>query len=256
MKSTLAILAISSLGIISTAQASSCANVLCVPGDFPSPNGADFNMDLITGTVQLDFGTSNLQGGWNLNNLQPISFHASPFTNPNQTSVGFSTLTSLNIDHYTIGNFDIFGSTAEFYFSGSGSGTLTDIDGTKGDWSLTAPLEATSAGDTFDFGQVTFSTSASHSYYIYQKPPFQYPVPMATITGQSMDYATGNAFLVGQGSITDPDSSLYGLTVTFGLNANDPLVSTVPEPESYSLMFAGVIMLGLLVRRRQIYTAD
>lgn len=66
-----------------------------------------------------------------------------------------------------------------------------------------------------------------------------------------MNYATGDAFLVGQATITDPSNSnpFNGLRLTLGLNGNDPVVS-VPEPSVVWQLLAGLGLLGALVRIR------
>jgi hypothetical protein len=241
-------------------QASSCGtNKLCVPGDFASPDGADFKMDLLSGNVNVDFGDlggANMGlGGFALNNFQPINFHASPFSGSTGASVGISTLTYESIDHYLIGSALIFGSTAEFYLGGTGTGTLIDIDGTKGDWSLNIPLYATWGNTQFNFGQVELSTAQTYNYYgeTYLNSDGDLAVDRIehSVSGQSMDYASGNAFLVGQAQINDPNFALNGVRVTFGIYGNDPVVSSVPEPAAIWSMLSGLGLLGLATGHRR-----
>lgn len=240
-------LAVCALLFSTQASASSCgANKLCVPGDFPSPGGADFNMDLLGGNVYIDFpGTeSGLVGpGFNLVNLQTITFHASPFSGASGASVGTSTLTYSNIGYYSLGSFSLFGSNAEFYLQGTGTGNLVDIDGTKGDWSLNIPLFATWVGTDFNFGLVQLSSANTYSYYNGDA--------VQTLSGQSMDYASGDVFLVAQASVTDTSNPFYGARITFGLNGNDPVIA-VPEASVFGQLLAGLGLLGLvtLIRNR------
>jgi hypothetical protein len=249
MKQISNIFAVTALCLASQASASTCGtDKLCVPGDFPSPNGADFNMDLLGGNIYLDFGSGGSIGGAPLDNLQPISFHASPFTDPTAGSVGISTLTYSNIAHYSLGSFDFFGFTAEFYLQGAGFGNLVDIDGTKGDWSLNVPLFATWNGVQFNFGNVQLSTAATYSYYGYT--PGSGTV-LSGLSGQGMNYATGDAFLVGQATVTDTTNPFNGIRVTLGLNGNDPVVSSVPEPSVIGQLLAGLGLLGAVIRFRK-----
>lgn len=250
MKKTLAILAISSLGFISTAQASSCGDALCVPGDFSSPSGADFTMDLQAGSVHV----ANL-GGFALDSLQPINFHASPFTNGNGLSAGTSTLSYSAINNYLIGSAYIFGATANIYISGTGTGSLIDIDGTKGDWSLSVPIFATWNDQTLDFGVVSLTTTQTFTYqndsYIDVDGEVALDGKIHTISGQSMNYATGNAFLVGQGVVINRTSPFNGIGIILGIYGNDPLVASVPEPAPVWSMLFGLGLLGFATRRRR-----
>jgi hypothetical protein len=244
MRSTATFLLISAVCFASQASASSCGtDKLCVPGDFPSPNGADFNMDLLGGDVYLDFPSGGAAGGAPLDNLQPISFHASSFTDPIGASVGTSTLTYANINHYSLGSFIFFDSLAEFYLEGTGFGELVDIDGTKGDWSLNVPLFGTWHDIQFNFGSVQLSTASTLSYYSVSSG-------LTSLSGQSMNYATGNAFLVGQATVTDPTNPFVGVRITLGLSGNDPVVTSIPEPSVVWQLLAGLGLLGVAVRIR------
>jgi hypothetical protein len=238
------ILAVAALCLSTQAAASTCGtNKLCVPGDFPSPDGADFNMDLLGGSVYIDMPNSaSGLSGYTLTNLQPITFHASPFANPTGASVGTSTLTYSAISHYSLGTFTLFDIDAEFYLEGTGFGELVDIDGTQGNWSLNVPLHATWNGVFFDFGNVLLSTAATYSYYFAGSP--------SQLSGQVMNYATGDAFLVGQASVTDINNPFYGVRITLGLNGNDPVVTSVPEPSVMWQLMAGLGLLGLVVHLR------
>jgi hypothetical protein len=249
MKSTATFLLVSAVCFASQASASSCGtDKLCVPGDFLSPNGADFSMDLLGGSVYIDWPSGSSLGGFTVTNLQPINFHASPFVNPTGVSVGTSTLTYSAISHYSLGTISVFDIPAEFYLEGTGVGELVDLDGTQGNWSLNIPLRATWNGISFDFGNALLSTAATYSYYsgynVYSGPT------LSTISGQNMDYATGNAFLVGQATVTDSNNPFYGIRVTLGLNGNDPVVSSVPEPSVTWQLMAGLGLLGAVVRFR------
>lgn len=251
MKPLAYLFAISVLCLGSEAHASACGYTLCVPGDFPSPDGADFNMNLLSGHVYVDvpsdvpgdsYGFGDIAGAIDgtLKNLQPIQFHASPFSDPSGTSVGTSTLTYSTLSRYSLGSFFFLGRKMEFYLEGTGTGFLTDIDGTKGDWSLAIPLRAKwGLSQTFDFGTVLLSTAATYSYY-----PSIDEFVTGSVSGQSMDYATGDAYLVGQATSTN------GLRVTIGMHGNDPVVSSVPEPSKFWYLLAGVLLIGLTVRNR------
>lgn len=252
MKGMTTIWVMAAMAFATHASASSCGtDKLCVPGDFPSPNGADFSMDLLNGKIYFDSsGSSGGQaiGDATFDNLQPIYFHASPFANPIGSSVGTSTLSYSNIDHYSLGSFLFFGVTAEFYMQGTGFGSLVDIDGTKGDWSLNVPLFATWNGVEFNFGNVELSTANSLNFYSFNPANYTYK-NLTTLSGQSMDYATGNAFLVGQTTITDPSNPFNGVRITLGLNGNDPVVS-VPEASVVWQLLAGLGMLGIFAQIR------
>jgi hypothetical protein len=246
MKQITYFLAVSALCLASQASASICGtNKLCVPEDFQSPNGADFNMDLLGGTVYLDWagqqsGTGIAEAP--LNNLMPIGFHASPFSNPTNSSVGTSTLSYSSINHYSLGTFDVAGAQAEFYLQGTGSGNLTDIDGTQGNWSLNVPLYATWNDIQFNFGNIQLSSAGTLYYYSISG--------LSSLSGQSMDYASGNTFLVGQATVTDSNNPFYGVRVTLGLNGNDPVVSSVPEASIGWQLLAGLGVLGGFCRIR------
>lgn len=244
MKQISCVLGAAALCMASQAFAGDCGTAkLCVPGDFPSPNGADFNMDLLGGSVYIDWADSDSSfDGFTLTNLQPISFHASPFANPTSQSVGTSTLTYSAISHYSLGTISVFDVPAELYLEGTGVGELVDIDGVTGDWSLNIPLRATWHGNVFDFGNVLLSTAATYSYNSGYKI-------VSAISGQSMDYATGNAFLVGQATVIGANP-FPGLRITLGLNGNDPVVSSVPEPAVVSQLAVGLGLLTLALRRR------
>lgn len=246
MKRIATVLAMSAVCFASQASASSCGtDTLCVPGDFPSPNGADFSMDLLNGNIYFDFPgpSGSAIGDVPFDNLQPISFHASPFTNPFAGSVGTSTLTYASINHYSFGSFMFFGFNAEFYLQGTGFGNLVDLDGTKGDWSLDVPLFATWNNIQFNFGNVQLSTAGTLSYNSVSNG-------LTSLSGQSMDYATGNAFLVGQATVTDPTNPFAGLRITLGLNGNDPVITSVPEASVVWQLLAGLGLLGVVVRIR------
>lgn len=240
--------AISAMCFTSYASASVCGtDKLCVPEDFPAPNGADFQMILLGGTMYVD--TPGVQQGVlsaTLINPQPITFHASPFSNPAGTSAGTSTLTYSNINHYSVGTFNVLNMPAEFYLQGTGTGSLVDIDGTKGHWSLEVPLYATWNNTQFNFGNVLLSTAAAYQYY--GASPAN---PLKTLIGSSMSYATGDAFLVGQATVTDPTNPFYGFRITLGLNGNDPVVSSVPEASVVGQLLAGLGMMGLVVGARR-----
>lgn len=177
-----------------------------------------------------------------------ILFDASAFDGIGP-GAGTSTLTLTSFNHWNIGSADILGSTVNFYIDGPGTGTLVDnADSTAGNWTLQVPLYATWNGVNFLFSDFTLSTAASYSYY----PSGYYPngTPLTTINGSAMDYATGDAYLVGQSSSGFDNSPFPGMRLTVALYGNDPVV--VPLPAAVVLFGSGALgLLGLGIRRRR-----
>jgi hypothetical protein len=227
-------------GLLAAAPAQ--ANKLNVPGDFPN----SFAMNLLGGVMMVD----NPSSGWGVaqgsvtTDAKRILFDASAFDGSGP-GAGTSTLTLTSFNHWDIGSADILGSTVDFYIDGPGTGTLVDnADSTAGNWTLQVPLYATWNGNDFLFSDFTLSTAASYSYY----PVGHYP--KATITGSAMDYATGDAYLVGQSSSGFDSSPFPGMRLTVALYGNDPVV--VPLPAAVLLFGSGALgLLGLGVRRRR-----
>ena len=110
------------------------------------------------------------------------------------------------------------------------------------------PLFATWNGIQFNFGNVQLSTANSLDFYYYDITNGTLN-NLTSLSGQSMNYATGDAFLVGQTTVTDPGNPFLGVRITLGLNGNDPVV-TVPEASVVWQLLAGLGLLGVVVRIR------
>ncbi|MDH5767086.1 MAG: VPLPA-CTERM sorting domain-containing protein [Gammaproteobacteria bacterium] len=214
-----------------------------VPGDFPGT----FNMDLLGGNFY--WSVPGFTEGFELaidTQAKAIQFDASAFDNSSLYGEGTSSLTLDPINDWHIGTTGYFGtSPVEFYVHGAGTGTLVDNDtSTAGDWTLEVPMYATWNGERFDLPNMILTTSATYSYLgIYGG--------YQTISGTSMDYETGDAFLVGQSVFNNPDSLFHGTVVTLGFFANDPVVSAVPVPAAAWLFGSGLIGLAGFARRRK-----
>jgi hypothetical protein len=218
------------------------AGTLNVPDDFPG----SFHMDLLNGFAVFDFdpayGSSGYIGDIPLDtSTNQILFSASAFDGIGG-GAGTSTL-ALEPVNMNIGTSTFFGNTISFYLDGSGSGTLVDLDGTQGDWTLNLPLFADWITNTVEFPEFSLSSAAS---YQYAGPSHQ-----ETIDGLAMDYASGNTFLVGQSTIADPNSPFKGARVTIGIYANDPTI--VPLPATMWLFSSGLFgLVGVLKRRNAV----
>jgi len=227
------------------------AGVLNVPGDFPG----SFSMNLLGGFMAVDNpGSGGSEVGGGLLNApvvssvaEPIRFDAGAFDGVGP-GAGSSALTLTSVDHWHIASAQVFGSPVEFYIDGAGTGTLVDHAGsTSGDWTLAVPLHATWIGNDFVFPDFVLSTAASYTYY---PRGLSYPSSssLKTVSGQAMDYATGDAFLVGQSASGFDNGPFPGLRVTIGLYGNDP--TTIPEPGTLWIMAPGLLALGWRTRRR------
>ena len=213
------------------------ASGINVPGDFPG----DFYMDLLSGFANIDNETSNV-GTFELDTTSnQIPFAASSFT-PDGTGAGIS---SISVDYSTIniGSTLFFGATINFFLEGVGTGSLDDIDETQGHWSLTMPLFADWNDAIWAIGDIELSSAASYDYFGSSG--------LASVSGDIMNYATGNTFLVGQTTITDTESPFVGIRVTLGLDGNDPVVaSVVPVPAAIWLFGSGLLGLIGFARRK------
>jgi hypothetical protein len=212
------------------------AGVLNVPNDFPG----SFHMDLLNGVAVFDFdpayGASGYIGDIPLDtSTNQILFSATAFDGIGSGS-GTSALT-LEPTTMEIGSSTFFGDPINFYLNGSGSGTLVDLDGTKGDWTLDLPLFADWITNTVEFPNFSLSSAASYQYTGLGGPE--------TLSGLAMDYATGNTFLVGQSTITS--GPFIGARVTVGIYGNDPTI--VPLPGAVWLFSSGVVGLIGISRR-------
>lgn len=216
------------------------ANSLNVPGDFPN----SFAMNLLGGFIAVDnpSGAGIVDSPF-ATDAKRILFDASAFDGSGP-GAGTSQLTLTSFNNWNIGNASAFGQTAEFYVDGPGTGTLVDHAGSKaGDWTLQVPLHAIWNGIDFQFSDFTLSTSASYSYYL---PGNSTPTP---ISGTAMDYATGDAYLVGQSDLGFLGGPFTGLRLTVGVHGNDPVV--VPLPGALWLFGSGVVgLMGAGGRRR------
>lgn len=210
------------------------ASKINVPGDFPG----SFAMDLLGGTLIIDHPTGVPIGTGSVNTLaKQILFTASAFDGAG-VGAGTSNLTLQSISNWEIGTTpNIFGYDALFYINGSGNGALVDNStSTAGHWSMNLPLYALWNGVDFYFSDFSLSTNATYNYYSVSEPGLQ------TISGQIMDYQTGDAFLVGQGVVTDPLNPFYGIRITLGIYGNDPVA--VPVPAAVWLFFSGLMAIG------------
>ncbi|MGB5260724.1 MAG: hypothetical protein WBO34_09410 [Gammaproteobacteria bacterium] len=211
------------------------ASGINVPGDFPG----DFYMDILSGFANIDIETSHI-GTFDLDTTSnQIPFTATSFT-PDGTGAGISSISVAN-SAINIGSTLFFGMTMNFFLEGGGTGSLDDIDGTQGHWNLTMPLFADWNGGIWGIGDFGFSSAESYDYFGASG--------LTSISGDIMNYATGNTFLVGQATITDPDSPFIGIRVTLGLNGNDPVVA--PVPAAVWLFGSGLVGLVGLARRKK-----
>lgn len=226
--------------IISLVSLNANASGINVPDDFPG----NFNMDLLSGFANIDLDSTHI-GTFVLDTTSnQIPFTATSFT-PDGTGVGISSIETAD-STINIGSTLFFAGLMNFFLEGVGAGSLDDIDGTQGHWNLTMPLFANWNGVTYAFGDIILSSAGNYDYYG--------PSGLSSISGDIMNYATGDTFLVGQSTITDPSSPLFGLRVTLGLNGNDPVAeaSVVPVPAAVWLFSSGLIGLIGFSRREKV----
>jgi hypothetical protein len=105
------------------------------------------------------------------------------------------------------------------------------------DWSLGTLYEY--GGETEVETDATLTTNGSFSYYDASHI-------LQSVNGIAMDYATGDALLVGQVLLTEGDFA--GYRATFAINGNDPVL--VPEPSTVLLISIGLAGLTVAGRRR------
>lgn len=231
----------------SSAHASCTDGTGClqVPGDFSQPVN-HFSMYLLNGWFNVEGKTGgNIGGTPSLNTTgNQIDFTASPFdhSGPGQ---GTSTLNA-NFNHVVIGTGSIIGKLATIYIDGIATGSLTDTaDSTQGHWTLNTHLYA-DWWDVLgmDLGVMPISTNAT---YIYNSKTQN----NAVATGNIMDYHSGLAYMVGQGTVLN--GPFIGLKVTIGLQGQDPLVApaTVPVPAAAWLLGSGMLGLAGFARKRK-----
>lgn len=226
------------------------ANWLNVPGDFANPIN-NFTMHLLGGWFAIDNeyvdasgqqrweGLLNDPSGNNpINTLEnKINFTAARF---NHIGLGQGTsVLNASLNHLVIGTGEnFFGWDATIYADGQATGALVDnASSTQGNWTLNTHLYA-DWGVNFgiDLGIITLSTNATYTYCTL----YDCSAPNSSVSGSIMDYHTGLAYLVGQGTIQSGD--FQGLRVTIGLNGQDP-VSAVPVPATAWLFVSGLFGL-------------
>ena len=240
---------ISTFALLTTLLLSSNAFAakLNVPADFPN----SFHMDLLSGSVIVDFATGTSPVGeipvLPTGGVSQILFDATAFDATGFGYIGIGEGTSnltLTSTFSQIASFDFAGVTGSFYLDGSGLGTLTDKGDGTGDWSMGLPLFAEWNGTTFNFTDLILSSNATYSFNTATGP--------SSISGTSMSYETGDTFLVGQSTvITDGGHPFEGLRITLGMNGNDPVsLSAVPVPAAVWLFGSGLIGLAGFARRK------
>lgn len=224
---------------------------LNVPGDFPN----SFHMDLLSGSVIVDYeGGLALPGQLEViptGGVSQILFDATEFDGIG-AGEGSSNLT-LTSNNTVLASFMFSNITGSFYLDGTGSGTLVDNGNGSGEWSMNLPLYAEWAGNIFNFSDINLSTNASYSYNTAVYNIFGDIVGSTTqtISGTSMDYETGDAFLVGQSTLSESGHPFDGLRITLGLVGNDPVLVT-PIPAAAWLFGSGLIALVGFAKRKKV----
>lgn len=249
------VMKLASAGILLSLSTTAFAAKLNVPDDFPN----SFHMDLLSGSVFVDFvgGTSAL-GEIDVvpsNGLSQILFDATSFDGfgPGE---GTSDLTLTSTNQWDIATFNSFGFEGRFFLNGNGAGTLVDNGDGSGEWALNIPLFAEWNNILFEFSDFSLSTSASYSYTpstYYDAITGQQVTTSGALAGVSMDYETGDAFLVGQSTVTEVGHPFEGLRITLGMNGNDPVLlpSAVPVPAAVWLFGSGLVGLVGFARRNK-----
>ena len=218
-----------------------------VPEDFPN----SFHMDLLSGFVIVDYADGAAAPGQidisPTGGISQILFDATEFDGIG-IGEGTSSLT-LTSHNAELATFISFGTQGSFYLNGQGTGTLTDLGNGSGDWSMDLPLYAEWSTNIFNFNDISLSTNASYSYNLTDS--ITGSTSTQTISGISMDYESGDAFLVGQSTVTESGHPWEGLRITLGIHGNDPvLVSAVPVPGAVWLMGSGLIALFGFSKRK------
>lgn len=220
-------------------SASAHAGPIDVPEDFPG----NFRMDLLAIDIFVDRpSTSTGLGSATVNPTElGINFSASAFDGDGTPDWGTSTLTTL-AQSFLLGGTQYLLKDIELFINSGGPGTLTDLGNGTGDWELTVPLRVDYDGSQVALFDVTLSTSSTFSYYDQLNV-------LQSVSGQAMDYATGDALLVAQAMLDQGPLSGSGLRGTLVINGNDPVV--VPEPSSILLVAIGLIGLASNERLRR-----
>jgi len=221
------------------------AGMLNVPEDFPG----QFRMDLLAWDLYVEDPNNLSLGGSVLDMVDNyIEFNASAFDNPSGSpTYGTSTL-SVSATDFMIGSGTFFGAPVEFYINGAGTGTLVDNGDGTGDWTLTIPMYTIWNYNFIPMEDLTLSTIGSVTYYTDVYDPITNSYIQETTTGESMDYATGDAVLVGRSTATS--GQFQGFSGTFVILGNDPIVAAVPEPSSLLLIVSGLVGLIQLKKKR------
>ena len=225
---------------------------LNVPEDFPN----SFHMDLLSGSVIVDYEKGLAAPGQlevlPTGGVSQILFDATEFDGIGPGE-GASNL-SLTSNNTVLASFLFGGITGSFYLDGAGTGTLSDNGNGSGEWSMDLPLYAEWGGHTFNFSDLILSTNDSH---IYNAPVYDVfgdvvgSTPQ-TISGVSMDYETGDAFLVGQSTLVEPGHAFDGMRITLGVYGNDPVLLATPIPSAVWLFGSGLIGLIGIARRKKV----
>jgi hypothetical protein len=213
---------------------------LNVPGDFPG----NFRMDLLVISAFADHpGTGTGVGSLTLNPEElGIDFSATAFSGTGTPDWGISTLETTE-QVFEMGRTKLLEEDLVFFVEAGGPGTLVDNGDGTGHWTLTAPVRVEYDGETVAETEGTLTTDGSYSYYDKHDH-------LRSVNGVAMDYATGDAVLVGQIEFTQ--GFLQGYRATCAINANDPVrVRGTPtlSPWSQLVLVMGLLVAGLKVRR-------
>ncbi|MBU1690299.1 MAG: hypothetical protein KJ958_13565 [Gammaproteobacteria bacterium] len=257
----IAVVLSASLLTAASANAATCpsagcdANWLNVPGDFSQPVN-NFSMFLLNGwfNVTSSFDGSGVGGSNPLNTTgNQINFTASQFDH-NGPGQGTATLNA-SFNHVVIGSGVLLGLNTTIYIDGTAAGALIDnADSTQGHWTLNSHLFADWGNNKgIDLGIMPLSTNASFAYSAcdsYSAICSSAVANHLTASGSIMDYHSGLAYMVGQG--TTLDGPFPGFRVTVGLLGQDPVVATVPAPAAAWLLGSGLLGLVGVARRKAV----
>lgn len=235
-----------------TCPSSGCdANWLNVPGDFSQPVN-NFSMLLLNGWFNVTSPDGSGVGGSNPLNTtgNQINFTASQFDH-NGPGQGTATLNA-SFNHIVIGSGVLLGWDTTIYIDGTATGTLIDnANSTQGHWTLNSHLFADwGINKGIDLGIMPLSTNASFAYSACASYSALCSAKFAnhlTTSGSIMDYHSGLAYMVAQG--TTLDGPFPGFVVTVGLQGQDPLAAPIPS----AVWLLGSGLLGLIgVARRKV----
>ena len=228
---------------------------LNVPGDFPN----SFHMDLLSGSIFVDMvGSGGSVGEIEViptNGLSQILFDATLFDGVG-VGEGTSHLTLTSTNQWDIATFSKYNTDGRFFLDGNGAGTLVDNGDGSGEWSLNLPLFAEYGDVLFEFPEFSLSTSMTYNFTpssYFDDITGQWVSTGDTLTGVSMDYETGDAFLVGQSTVNEEGHPFNGMRITMGMYGNDPVLvpSAVPVPAAIWLFGSGLIGLMGFAKRKK-----